>query len=607
MSRRQSRRAISLLVAAAGAVVVCLAACSSQRSGSFDEPSGHFGGDGSADAPSCPLQCSLDGREVIRSCSGEVVERCETGLACGAGRCQEPCAAAAADQSSNGCDFYLQPPRFNHTDSDMGCFAAYVVNASDKAVELTLSLEGKTLDLTSALYTMVPGEATLVPHVGALAARDSAVLFVSDLDPSAASGTEGATHCPPGVVPASFRDTLPDGTGFGHSFRLEATAPVSLTSIYPFGGASSYAPTATLVLPVASWGTEHILINAWSRWGSAFNPRGAWPAAQIMASEDETDVTIRPTRAIEDGEDFVGTAANKPATYRLQRGQLLQLVQAEELTGSIVTSTKPTLTVAGHEQLVIPTFRPAADFAGQQIPPFEKWGSEYVGAGYRPRIGDDNEPMPYRIVAARDGTRLDYDPAPPRGAPITMSAGEVATFDARTGEPFVVRSQDAEHPFYLAAYMIGGGAPAPFDDLYPAWNFLGNGDPEFVNVVPARQYLNSYSFFADPTYDETSLVLIRAKRGGAFERVWLECAGDLADFKPVGTRGDYEWTRVDLVRSGQPGQTFGDKTCSSGLQRMHSDGPFTATIWGWSRYASYAYPGGMAQRSLVNSPLSPVN
>ena len=51
--------------------------------------------------------------------------------------------------------------------------------------------------------------------------------------------------------------------------------------------------------------------------------------------------------------------------------------------------------------------------------------------------------------------------------------------------------------------------------------------------------------------------------------------------------------RADETREGQP--------------RMRSDGPFTATIWGWARYASYAYPGGMAQRRLVDTPLAPVN
>jgi IgGFc binding protein len=93
---------------------------------------------------------------------------------------------------------------------------------------------------------------------------------------------------------------------------------------------------------------------------------------------------------------------------------------------------------------------------------------------------------------------------------------------------------------------------------------------------------------------------------GEFKPVWLECAGDLTNFKPIGTRGEYEFTRVDLARDRGPGDRFGDTVCQSGLHRMRSEGPFTATIWGWDRYASYAYPGGMAQRKLVETPLVPV-
>ncbi|MDF2693603.1 MAG: hypothetical protein K0S65_1986, partial [Labilithrix sp.] len=77
-------------------------------------------------------------------------------------------------------------------------------------------------------------------------------------------------------------------------------------------------------------------------------------------------------------------------------------------------------------------------------------------------------------------------------------------------------------------------------------------------------------------------------------------------FRPIGTRGQYEFVRVDLSRRGGPGQAFGANVCRNGLQRMRSDGPFTATLWGWAPWASYAYPGGMAQRKLVTTPLGPV-
>jgi len=56
--------------------------------------------------------------------------------------------------------------------------------------------------------------------------------------------------------------------------------------MYPFGGASSHIPTASLLFPVATWGREHIIVNGWEQTSTGV------PAAQILAAEDGTDVTI---------------------------------------------------------------------------------------------------------------------------------------------------------------------------------------------------------------------------------------------------------------------------------------------------------------------------
>ena len=560
-----------------------------------------FGFDAAApDVPVCGKQCSLDGRTVVDGCTGETLQTCSDDEACGSGTCQEPCAAAAADRSSNGCEFYLQEPIYTKV-YGQSCYAAFVVNTSNQPVNVTLEREGAELDISKAVFSTQTGSADLTPHEGAIAPGESVILFVSDQGPNGPVLTDPEAMpvpCPNGAVAASYAFSGPEGTGFGSSFRLKSTLPVALSSIYPYGGASTLLPSATLHLPVASWATENIIINGWEGF---YHPRNhTWAGAQIVASDD-TDITIVPTTDLADGVNFVGAAANRPATYHLKKGQYLQLLQQAEFTGSLLYSSKPVSTFAGHAASFVPTSSCCADILQQQIPAFEGWGNEYVGVGYRPRLGNESELLPYRIVAARDGTRLDYDPEIPAGAPTELSAGEVATFTAPTGHPFVVRTQDADHPIYLAAYMSsaeGGGIAGPSRSN-------DQGDPEMVNVIPTGQYLNAYSFFADPTYKETSLVIVRRKNHDKFADVWLECAGTLTDFKPVGTRGEYEWTRVDLTRRYGPGETFGDRTCTSGLQRMRSAGAFTATIWGWDSYASYAYPGGMAQRKLVPNGLPP--
>lgn len=584
-------RVASVLVA--GLAFVTAGACGEDRVAFRPSPPGFSP---EVDAGACVDRCSLDGRSVIK-CTGELVEACPSDLACGGGKCQAQCAAAAAEGSSNGCEFFLQPPFLVATVFHAhSCYASYVVNTSTVPVDVELEYQGKALDISKSMYRTVPGEATLVPHTGAIAPGDGVVLFVSDRPtrPDRPSTESAHTPCPTGTTAALYRDYYPNGTQFGSSFHLKTSAPVSAAAIYPFGGAPSIAPSATLLLPVSTWSKENILINAWAS-GRIFPP-----GAQIVASEDDTEVTIFPKKDIQDGIGVAGSPAGVPATYRLQKGQFLQLVQHQELTGSFVTSTKPTSIFAAHVIMDIPSDNGTADLEGTQVPAYEQWGSEYVGVGYRPRRGDEHEPMPYRIVAVRDGTRLDYDPVVPRGAPLELNAGEVAAFASGVGDAFVVRTQDAEHPIHVAQYMTGQSG----DYWGSGRDFAGQGDPEFVNVIAAGQYLTAASFYADPTYSETSLVIVRAKTDGEFKDVTLEClGGPVTGFRPVGTRGDYEWTRVELSKRNRPGTTSGDKACHYGAHRLRSDGAFTATLWGWDLAASYAYPSGQATRRLVQAPL----
>lgn len=179
-------------------------------------------------------------------------------------------------------------------------------------------------------------------------------------------------------------------------------------------------------------------------------------------------------------------------------------------------------------------------------------------------------------------TTLTWEPAAPVGAPTSITQGSVYEFES--AGPFVVRSQGNDHPFYLGAYMTGGS------------DFNDEGDPEWVNVVPTAQYLDHYVMFADPTYSETNLVVVRtkAKEGGTFADVTLDCAGPLTGWQDLG---DYQWTRVDLVTGNF--QDVGG--CSNGGHDLSSPLPFGVTVWGWGSKAalspkttlvSYAYPAG---------------
>jgi hypothetical protein len=137
------------------------------------------------------------------------------------------------------------------------------------------------------------------------------------------------------------------------------------------------------------------------------------------------------------------------------------------------------------------------------------------------------------------------------------------------------------------------------------------GDPEFVNVVPGKQYLESYVFFTDPTYPETDLVFIRAKANdNTFKDVTLDCAGVLTGWMPIGTSGSYEYTRFDLVRHNFAKQG----TCDNGRHEAHSDATFGLTVWGWgnnetgsfyTQAVSYGYPAGESVKPINTVVIPP--
>jgi hypothetical protein len=226
------------------------------------------------------------------------------------------------------------------------------------------------------------------------------------------------------------------------------------------------------------------------------------------------------------------------------------------------------------------------DHGEQMLPPVRALGSEYVGVMYQPR---KSEPALWRVIGAVDGTELTWSSAV--GGPTTLARGQIVEFV--TGEPFVVRSQDEKHPFILIQYMSSNGWK--YDGSY---SLLWIGDPDSVLGVPPQQFMSGYVFFADPTYPITNIVVVRAKKDGAFADVELDCAGVLEGWQPVG---DYEWTRADLSR----GLFENVGACNTGRHEIRSEAPFGLWVWGWgndeteeaiginSQSVSYGYPGGM--------------
>lgn len=578
----------------ASSLVVIAAACSAAGNNSFTGGTTGTGGHGGAGltsssstggagafttgiggtASGCQgTHCSGDLHDIL-DCSNNVVTHCQPPDACGpAGVCvNDACAAATAAGSTMGCEFYSVVPGPEPI-SRGSCFAALVANTWGSPVTIHVDYDGQPLDVgTIARKPMGSGSSlSYVPLTnGQLGAGEIAILFLSQRVPG---GSFAFASCPTGITPGLTTDPAITGTGLGKAFHITTDVPVVAYDMYPYGGAASYVASATLLVPTGAWGTNYVAADGYAEDPSVGDP----PFLQIVAAADDTHVTIKPSAAVVGGTGVMATGAGQPATYTLGRGQVLQLMQDAELAGSAISSDLPVSVWGGASCMNIPVGVYACDSGHQQLLPVSAMGHRYVAVRYRDRTAGANESPPWTLVGAVDGTTLTYDPAPPAGAPATLVSGQMVRFPA--GSPFTVSSQDDAHPFYLAGHMTGHDAIGGFI-----------GDAETVNVVTPDQFLASYVFITDPTYANAHLIFVRRlAQDGSFKDVTVDCAGTLGGWQPVGSGGQYQYTRVDLIANGAP-----QGTCDNGVHSAISAEPFGLTVWGWDTAVSYAYPAGMS-------------
>jgi hypothetical protein len=533
----------------------------------------------------CGPPCSTDLKKVL-DCLGNVIEECGPDMACLNGSCSnDPCAAADAAKSSLGCEFW---PVKTEPVSSGGCFAAIVANGWDAPAHIEVSRLGMTFADTS--FIAIPqgaGEsiayAPYDPVVG-VPPGEVAIVSLAYIPPFVGS-------CP--VPAASDQDVAVHGTARGHAFSIKTDRPVAAYTMLPYGAGDMGMTSASLLLPASAWGTNYLAINPYETFSALTL------SLAILAREDGTVVTIVPKAMIGQGDGVDYALANTPTNYALSAGEYVQFSQHLELTGSAIQSNKPIAMWGATSCFWLPndTYG-ACDNAHQQIPPVSALGSRYAAVRHRNRkAATSEEATPWRLVGAVDGTALSWTPSiPTGGAPTTLNQGEIALFFAPG--PFVVESQDKDHPFYLAQYMTSASYVNP-DPVH------GDGDPEWVNVVPTEQYLDRYLFFTDPTYSDASLVVVRKRAPvtGQFADVTLDCAGSLSGWQPLG---DFQYTRVDLAVG-----LAGVNGCDNGRHEIVSEAPFGVTVWGWgdgfsilqstqgaSGWVSYAYSAGASLRPI---------
>lgn len=329
----------------------------------------------------------------------------------------------------------------------------------------------------------------------------------------------------------------------------------------------SFSNDASLLLPATALTADYTAI--------------AWPSTStragfiaVTATRDGTQVKLLGTGQFAAG---AGIDATGNGTVTLDRGDvLLALAQhggsgqsyGPDISGTRISASAPVQVVSGQSCANIPTATTdACDHIEHAMLPSETLGMDYLvtfPAGLGPA-----SPQVVRIAAVEKDTKVDFDP--PVHASATLGPGVAPLELDNVTEDFRVTS---DKPILVAQYMQSQ-ASVP----------SASGDPSLAVAVPTAQFRKSYLFVASKTYD-TNFVNVVAKAGSV---VTLDgTAVPAAEFSAVGSSG-YSVARHEL-----------DPT---EVHTIESNSEFGIVVYGYGRYTSYMYPGGLDLKRIAPPPI----
>ncbi|MBI2392476.1 MAG: IgGFc-binding protein [Deltaproteobacteria bacterium] len=487
------------------------------------------------------------------------------------------CEEAAAAKSYVGCDFW--PTVVANSVWEVFDFAAIVANAGSEEAKITVTGPGGFKKeaivgpgrLVKVYLPWVP--ALKGPQADECGASQTALKETVRADRSA---YHLVTTRP--VTVYQFNALEYEGKG-GPVGKSWVGCPGDKACINDEGyvgpiGCFSFSNDASLLLPSTALTGNYRITG--SRGGSGLSSYVA-----VTGTRDDTDVAVTLTGKgrILAGGGLSYTGGGATANFKLNAGDVMQLLVPAgtlfDLSGSLIKASRPVQVIAGVPCITQPSGVMACDHIEESVFPAETFGREYVVT--MPTGPNGNKPgHVVRLYGNVDGTTLTYKPAAPKGAPLTLQAGQVVDLGV-VKEDFVVTGS-AE--FAVGSFMLGGELVDP-----DAFDGLQKGDPSMSMITSVEQYRTKYVFLAPDDY-LVNYVDVVAKPGTKLKLDGSEVteSGD--------SLGDYEVTRVKL----------GPGPSEVGAHVLESDKPFGIQVLGYGAYTSYHYPGGLNLSAIAPPP-----
>jgi hypothetical protein len=572
-------------------VCVALVGCGPSVSGDDDDDDGSGdGGNGDGNNNQCSPGLPVCVGDNIHSCNtdgtvGPMISACPGGT-CINGACNDPCAAAVANRSYIGCEYWPvdldNAVEVQGTEILPGFGCPQPAGGTAPAVPLMVCNQGNTIygqcDFNNDC-TAASGGTCSQRNVCVLNAQKAPfAVVVSNPQSSAAmvtltsaTGTTMMDTVMPGQVKALFpqmsgiTDQSLDFSGIERkAYKLTSTLPIVAYQFNPLNNVGVFSNDASLLIPKHAYDLEYtgMTYRTLTRRPTTHDYNGYLTV--VASGTGTTMVTVTATAAVRAGTNVPAIAANGSMTFTLQQFDTLNLeaIAGGDLTGSQITCSQPCGVFGGHEATNLSQAAQSpccADHLEDQIFPNSTWGKVYVVARSQPRM--TVVPDMVRIVAQRANTAITFNPAQ-SGCAAPLNAGQFCdifiTADVQIS---------ATEPILIGHYLASNGGTQ-----------TDAGDPSMSFAVPTEQYRNQYTLLVPSQYNANYFSIVSPNTG----TVTLD-GTNVTALTPFGD-GSFKVGRI-AVQAGSH-----NLVCSEGCG---------VEVYGWSDAVSYLFAGGLDLEQIV--------
>ena len=273
--------------------------------------------------------------------------------------------------------------------------------------------------------------------------------------------------------------TLPGELRFGEftgkdtkGIRITANKPIS---VYGYGWiilGSMHIGEGFLGLPVDVLGKEYIV--------PTYSPVGS-SIVQVVAQEDNTQVSFmlrlpRGGRVLYGGRylssgDLINTTLNDLEVFQVQGDS--------DLSGTVVTSSKPVAVFSGDDCTMVPADKHPCNHLVEQIPPVSVWGKEFI-TNPTPNYSGGDE---FHIIASKNNTDVKVDSQRKK----TLNKGDKYKIPVPWNKTSLITTSN---PSLVVQYTSGNGSHSPSMSIVPPTQCFWNdytvyvpGVDVYVNVI----------------------------------------------------------------------------------------------------------------------------